>query len=134
MNIRVEVDLSGLNLNIGAIEGAVSNELEDTSHKVERQAKELVPVKTGKLRSSINTSGGGLSYEIGTNVEYSAYIEDGTSPHTIEGNDYLYWGGGHPVRSVNHPGNKAYKYMETACDTQTEGLDDRIAEAIDKVL
>jgi hypothetical protein len=133
---KIEVDTSGLNLAIGAISKAVANELDDTAHKVERQAKELVPIDTGALRSSISTSGGGLDYSITASTPYAKYIEDGTSPHVITGNPYLRWDGqiNGPVKSVNHPGNRAYKYMETACDTQTQGLDDRIAEAIGKVL
>ena len=134
--IKVEVDTSGLNIDIGAINRAISNELDDTAHKVERQAKELVPIDTGALRSSISTSGGGLDYSITASTPYAKYIEDGTRPHVITGNPYLRWDGqiNGPVKSVNHPGNRAYKYMETACDTQTQGLDDRIAEAIGKVL
>ena len=134
--LKIEVDTSGLNLAIGAISKAVANELDDTAHKVERQAKELVPIDTGALRSSISTSGGGLDYSITASTPYAKYIEDGTRPHVITGNPYLRWDGqiNGPVKSVNHPGNRAYKYMETACDTQTQGLDDRIAEAIGKVL
>ena len=135
MNIRVEVDTSKLNLDADKINKAVSQELEKTAHRIERQAKELAPVDTGELRRSITTEGSGLDYEIGTNLEYSEYIEDGTSPHIINGNPYLYWeGASHPVRRVNHPGNKAYLYMETACDTQTEDIEDRIADIIDKLL
>lgn len=135
MNIRMEVDTSKLNLNADKVNKAVSQELEKTAHRIERQAKELAPIDTGELRRSITTEGSGLDYEIGTNLEYSEYIEDGTSPHIINGNPYLYWeGASHPVRSVNHPGNRAYLYMETACDTQTEDIEDRIAEIIDKLL
>lgn len=135
MNIRMEVDTSKLNLDADKINKAVSQELEKTAHRIERQAKELAPIDTGELRRSITTEGSGLDYEIGTNLEYSEYIEDGTSPHIINGNPYLYWeGASHPVRSVNHPGNKAYLYMETACDTQTEDIEDRIADIIDKLL
>ena len=135
MNIRMEVDTSKLNLNADKVNKAVSQELEKTAHRIERQAKELTPIDTGELRRSIVTEGSGLDYEIGTNLEYSEYIEDGTSPHIINGNPYLYWeGASHPVRSVNHPGNRAYLYMETACDTQTEDIEDRIAEIIDKLL
>ena len=135
MNIRMEVDTSKLNLDADKINKAVSQEIEKTAHRIERQAKELAPIDTGELRRSITTEGSGLDYEISTNLEYSEYIEDGTSPHIINGNPYLYWeGASHPVRSVNHPGNKAYLYMETACDTQTEDIEDRIADIIDKLL
>lgn len=135
MRITVDVDLSNFNLDTGAIENVVSQELERTAHRIERQAKELAPVDTGDLRRSITTDGGRLAYEVGTNLEYAEYIEEGTSPHTITGNDYLYWeGADHPVRSVNHPGNRAYLYMETAFNTQTEDLEDRISDIIEGLL
>ena len=135
MRITVDVDLSNFNLDTGAIENAVSQELERTALRIERQSKELAPVDTGDLRRSITTDGGGLSYEVGTNLEYAEYIEEGTSPHTITGNDYFYWEGAElPVRSVNHPGNRAYLYMETAFNTQTEDLEDRISDIIEGLL
>jgi hypothetical protein len=136
MKLNIEVDTSGLNFAIGAIKQAISEELEDAAHKVERTAKELVPVDTGALRSSIATSGGGFDYTITASTPYAKYIEDGTRPHIINGNPYLVWDGQiyDSITSVNHPGNRAYKYMETACDTHTEDIDDRIAEAISKVL
>ena len=135
MNIRMEVDTSKLNLDADKVNKAVSQELEKTAHRIERQAKELAPIDTGELRRSITTEGSGLDYEIGTNLEYSEYIEDGTSPHIINGNPYLYWeGASHPVRRVNHPGNKAYLYMETAFNTQTEDLEDRISDIIEGLL
>ena len=135
MNIRMEVDTSKLNLDADKINKAVSQEIEKTAHRIERQAKELAPVDTGELRRSITTEGSGLDYEISTDLEYSEYIEDGTSPHIINGNPYLYWeGASHPVRSVNHPGNRAYLYMETAFNTQTEDLEDRISDIIEGLL
>ena len=136
MKIKIEVDTSGFNIDTGAIKQAISEELDNTAHKVERQAKELVPVDTGALRSSISTSGGGLDYSITASTPYAKYIEDGTSPHIIKGNPYLIWDGqiNGPVKSVNHPGNRAYKYMENACDSQTEGLENRVADAIERVL
>ena len=136
MNIRIEVDTSDFDIDISDIEKAISRELENTAHKIERQAKELVPVDTGALRSSIHTSGSGLKYDITASTPYARHIEYGTKPHTIEGNPYLRWDGqiNGPVESVYHPGNRAYKYMETACDAQVDGIDDRIAKAIDKAL
>jgi HK97 gp10 family phage protein len=50
--------------------------------KVETAAKARCPVKTGRLRSSINhrveTSGKGIVAIIGTNVEYAIYVHEGT--------------------------------------------------------
>jgi HK97 gp10 family phage protein len=55
---------------------------------VEGSAKTIVPVDTGHLRESINSStsatGTGAQAEIGTNVEYAAYVELGTSRQAAE--------------------------------------------------
>ena len=46
---------------------------------VERQAKEDCPVDTGRLRSSITSEVSGDEGRVGTNVEYAADVEFGTS-------------------------------------------------------
>lgn len=48
---------------------------------IEGSAKGFAPVRTGTLWRSIHTeiSSGGMHAEIGTDVEYSAYVEYGTS-------------------------------------------------------
>jgi len=49
---------------------------------VEREAKILAPVDTGRLRSSINTSYGigtlGIGARVATDVEYAIYVHEGT--------------------------------------------------------
>lgn len=51
--------------------------------EIERRAKELCPVDTGRLRSSItrelSRDGEGLVMRVGTNVVYAPYVELGTS-------------------------------------------------------
>ena len=135
MKIEFEIDLSDLDFDINKIEKAVSEELERTALKVQRTAKELVPVDTGSLRRSITVEGNMMNFEVFANTEYAVYIEYGTSPHRIEGNPYLWWeGASHPVKSVMHTGNKAYLYMETSFNEHTDGLDTRVANAINEVL
>lgn len=51
--------------------------------RVESTAKQLCPVDTGRLRSSIRTTtpykrGRNLVVTVGTNVEYASYVENGT--------------------------------------------------------
>lgn len=45
--------------------------------RVERSAKEIVPVDTGNLRNSITTSIKGNTGYVGTNVEYAPKVEFG---------------------------------------------------------
>lgn len=130
--IEVRVDTSDCQFNIMKIEKIVSEELNKCAIAIERSAKELVPKDTGDLAGSIQHSGGGLTYIIQPNTEYALYIEEGTSPHIITGNPWLYWEElDHPVHQVNHPGNRGYFYMEFAMLLETEDLAETIADALE---
>lgn len=63
------------------VEQEVKTLVAETSYKIEADAKLLAPVSTGHLRRSIKTkiSKAGYTATIGTNVEYSNYVEFGTS-------------------------------------------------------
>lgn len=64
-------------------QGEVAAELLRLAIKVERRAKRLCPVDTGRLRASIThvllPSGRGLEARVGTNVDYAVHVEFGTS-------------------------------------------------------
>lgn len=64
-------------------DGAVAKDLAKRAIRVERMAKRLAPVDTGRLRASIawqiERHHGRLSAVVGTNVEYAIYQEFGTS-------------------------------------------------------
>lgn len=57
----------------------VAKELERRALSVERRAKQMCPVDTGRLRASIasalETDSRGLSAVVGTNVVYGIYVE-----------------------------------------------------------
>lgn len=64
--------------------GAAHKDLQRRQIRVERAAKRLCPVDTGRLRSSITRGeiardGNDLVATIGTNVEYARHVEFGTS-------------------------------------------------------
>jgi len=64
-------------------------------------------------------------------MKYGRYLEEGTKPHIIKPKrkKALYWKGAkHPVKSVNHPGTKAYPILE---ETLRENKDELI-KAIEK--
>ncbi len=70
--------------NIGkaaaAIEKATGAAVREAAMMVEREAKTNTPVDTGRLRGSIaSEEKTPLLFEVGTNVEYAAFIEFGTS-------------------------------------------------------
>lgn len=64
-----------------ALEAAIAKGLEEVGLTAEGYAKKLCPVDTGRLRNSITHTVDDDTAYIGTNVEYAAYVEMGTS-HT----------------------------------------------------
>lgn len=133
--MKLNISVTVFDLDISAVEKAVSEELKDTAELVERTAKELVPVKTGALRNSISAQGSGMTYNVSATTDYAAYIEYGTKPHMISTGSMLWWeGASNPYKKVYHPGNKAYLYMSKAFDSHTEDLAERIADIIGDVL
>lgn len=131
MKINIKVDASDCKFNADELKARLSEALEYGAENVQRMAIEIVPKDTGDLAGSIEVSGGGLHFEIAPDTDYDVYIEEGTSPHTITGNYYLYWeGADHPVHEVNHPGNKAYKYMEEALMANIDNIVEFVMEAI----
>ena len=88
-------------------------------------------IKTGNLRSSIQAEGGGNEWIVGTDLEYAPFVHEGTAPHVIEGNPYLYWEGAeHPVRRVQHPGYEGNPWFDTALEIIEGRLDEYLEMAI----
>ena len=123
MKITVDSDIEKLLKkfnNDEKIMKKASNIVKKTLYNIEKDAKQNLDangnVDTGRLKGSITTNIiGQFNGEVGTNVKYAEIIELGSRPHIINGNPYLYWEGAeHPVKQVNHPGTKAYPYMEPA--------------------
>ncbi len=59
----------------------LKNLVQETAINIEREAKELVPVDSGRLRSDIQIGDeaiDGLEVKVGTNVEYAPHVEFGT--------------------------------------------------------
>ena len=109
--------------------------MEYGAENVSRTAKELAPADTGALRDSIHVTGSDWTFHVqpGTPM-YDLYMEEGTRPHIIEGNPWLYWEElAHPVHSVNHPGTQPYKYMEEALNDNVFDIIELIEEAIGDV-
>lgn len=84
---------------------------------VEGSAKNIVPVDTGHLRDSINSTSepisDGAKATIGTNVEYAAYVELGTS--RMQAEPYL-----HPALQKNK--DKAKNLIMTEIVKAHKGL------------
>ena len=64
---------------LAELESAAARALEACGMQAETFAKEKCPVDTGRLRGSITHAVDDNAAYIGTNVEYGAYVELGTS-------------------------------------------------------
>lgn len=113
---------------------------------VESTAKELVPVDSGRLRSSIASEVEKVATNVikglvGTNVEYAKYVEFGTSSHMITADSgYLHFTvDGEEVftKSVNHPGTEAQPFLRPAIETHRDDIielfEAAVEDAIDEV-
>jgi hypothetical protein len=97
---------------------------------VERLAKETVfrikavaNKKTGTMAAGMHYKKGtwsrGIQFDAGSDVDYTLFVDQGTKPHPIHAKNapYLvfYWpkvGRVVHFKSVNHPGNKPYRFLE----------------------
>lgn len=93
---------------------------------IQRTARNLVPVDTGRLKNSINVRMFGLVGVIYTNVDYSIYVEFGTRPHfppvqALEG-----WAERHDISpfalalSIARRGTAPQPYMKPALDMEKD--------------
>lgn len=91
---------------------------------LQKAARELAPVRTGKLRASIKVSTGirnGRVYSRvragGKDAYYAHMVEFGTAAHVIQGKrgGWLNIGGRWALK-VNHPGAMMKPFMRTAVD------------------
>lgn len=93
-----------------------------------------VPVRTGKLKQSIQIRVKTHEIVIGPDTEYDAFVELGTQPHVIKAKTkkaLAFKMGGRTVivRSVKHPGTKAQPYVRPAFDDWVDTLGALVAEA-----
>jgi HK97 gp10 family phage protein len=81
--------------------------------------------RTGKLARSLRISTKAknaiVSASVKTNEFYGKFLEFGTEAHTIsaKGNGWLSFGGAY-VKSVDHPGARAYPFLRPAMDSQAQ--------------
>ncbi len=110
------------------IKQALEQSINYGARLVQSKAKELVPVKTGKLRKSIAIRDISKGKGIGPDTDYDAYIEFGTLPHTIYPKNarVLHWvdssGKDRFATKVRHPGTSAQPYMRPALDTSARKI------------
>lgn len=88
MGVSVKVNKASVRAALRAIQlvanrksEAIRAQVAESAINIDREAKNLCPVDTGRLRASIHPefSADGLDAQVVTNVEYSQYVELGTS-------------------------------------------------------
>lgn len=143
MKITVDSDLQKLLKsfnNDNKIMNEASNLVKKTLLNIEKDAKRNLDangnVDTGRLKGSITTNIiGQFNGEVSTNLEYASAVEDGSRPHIITGNPWLYWEGAeHPVKEVHYPGTKASPYMEPAAIKNEKKFNDDLKKITEKIL
>lgn len=91
--------------------------------RVMSRAKQLCPVKQGRLRGSIRLNPtitpAGFVVQVGTDVEYAAAVHEGTRPHVIvprNASVLAFQVGGKKVfaMKVNHPGTRGRPFLRDA--------------------
>lgn len=105
-------------------------EAREISREIAREAKRLVPVRTGRLRDSIHTSPPRklsmwtVEGRVTASAPYAKFVHEGTRPHIIRARNAqalrFYW----PVmgrvvffKQVSHPGTGATPFLRAAANT-----------------
>lgn len=80
---RIRYDAKAIDKLFDSPAGPIGKAIVGATVRIERRAKQLCPVDTGRLRSSIthalDRDARGLVGVVGTDVDYAAYVELGTS-------------------------------------------------------
>lgn len=112
------------------------SELRRVGPQVVNRAKILCPVDTGRLRASIRGQAQRTwtlrpQFVVGSDVEYAAYVNDGTRPHRIPARPggvlrFVWNGQVTYARYVQHPGTRAKPFLDRALREVTAGRGYRI--------
>jgi HK97 gp10 family phage protein len=123
-------------LDVKVTEG-VRAVVKEISQAVERAAKKLCPVDTGRLRASIWTymRQDELGSEVGTNVDYAPAVEFGTKPHIIKPKkksflSFKIKGKWVHARQVQHPGTKPSPFLFPAFEMYRQRYQDEMLQVL----
>jgi HK97 gp10 family phage protein len=125
------------------IENAVARGFAKIGSLIKRGGKQRAPVDTGRLRASIFTRSGALFTTVSTNVNYAAYVHEGTSPHfpppgALEGwarkHGFGKGGGFLVVRAISRRGTRARPFLREAAEEVVREAADIFVGEIKKAL
>lgn len=128
IDIEISHDLQNLIDNSGdmapeAIKLGLRKVTKQASKNAKQKVASLGLVNTGTYKKSITGRTNKSKSFIGTKLWYAHFLEGGTAPHTIKAKKGKFLNiYGRLVKSVKHPGIKAYKPIETTVnDMQSSG-------------
>ena len=141
IEIRLTIDDAAFQKAINDPEliiGPVKTFMKQATSLVQRRAMEIVPVDTGRLRSSITQVVAPLQGRVYTNVEYAPHVELGTKPHVIRPvrRRALHWQRGGQdffAMRVNHPGSRPKPFMRPALEQNRAAIDGLLEEAVKEI-
>jgi hypothetical protein len=127
MSMRLESDVVTISTNAVRVftgwSGPVGRATERLAKETVFRIKALANKKTGTMIAGMHYKKGkwsrGIQFDAGSDVDYTLFVDQGTKPHPIHAKNapYLvfYWpkvGRVVAFKSVQHPGNKPYKFLE----------------------
>ena len=128
----------------GALQRNLRNAAEDIGVRIRGAAAENAPVDTGRLRASLESrvivDGSVLRVVIGTNLDYAAPMEFGTSPFMPPPSALRGWAGrvlgdenlAFPVAlSISATGLDERRYLRDALEENIDWAEGRIVDAVE---
>lgn len=117
------------------------NAMREATLLVTRDAKQLVPVDTGRLWASITPQVvfglgiGGVQGVVGSNVSYAPYVELGTRPHFVPAKYIGVWASRHGfgVTGLRVSG-KAHEFLKRAFLNNKDRIFRTISAAVNKIV
>lgn len=140
----VSIKIEGLDKLKGAllkspqiVEDEVNRGIKRAVTSLQRTAKQLVPVKSGLLRSRHETDFSNMRGELYANTKYALWVHDGTKPHTIvpKSKKALFWkGASNPYKKVNHPGTQNMPWLTATAEQERSNIQNIMNDAVARAL
>jgi phage gpG-like protein len=127
-DIRIDIEISPdlqnlINRNQEIAPEAIKLGLRKITRQGSKNTKQKIQtlglVRSGTLRKSITGRTNKSKSFIGTKLWYAPFIHDGTKPHVIRARrakSLFFPGARKPIKAVQHPGIKGYKFLEKTVD------------------
>lgn len=150
--MEIDIEVKGLIETQRNLERAVADihgepmldAMRDSTLMVQRDARILAPVDTGRLRASITpsvkSSGNNVIGVVGSNVEYAPFMELGVRAHWPPIRALEVWSRRHGAnaflvaRAIARRGLKARRYLQRAFSRNKDRIVSRFDKAIEEIV